>query len=227
MSGWISLAAKLLLALPAVVFASPRSLDLYAEVLSLTPAPKEGARLYQHHCASCHGKQALGSGEKVIPSLAGQVESYLVKELVDFVELDRDTPEMHRLMATRELDKPQAWRDLAAYLTRLAPNEKAQIGNGNAVMQGAQAYAEYCAHCHGAAGEGKEDGTPALRSQHYSYLILQLRSFDTDHRLNIEQPLLENMVGLDREEMEAMADFLSRLLPGTRDSRTVGRQARP
>jgi cytochrome c553 len=214
----------LLLSLPVVGSASPRTLDLYEETLSLTPAPKEGAALYQQHCASCHGKQALGSGEKVIPSLAGQLESYLVKELVDFVELDRDTPEMHRLVATRELGKPQAWRDLAAYLARLAPNEKAQIGNGNAVMHGARTYADYCAICHGPAGEGMDDGTaPALRSQHYSYLVLQLRSFDTDHRLNVEQPLLESMVGLNRDDMEAIADFLSRMLPRARGTLMVAR----
>jgi cytochrome c553 len=214
----------MLLALPTAALASPRTLDLYEDALSLTPAPKRGAQLYQHRCASCHGKQALGSGEKVIPSLAGQLESYLLKELVDFVELDRDTPEMHRLMATRELGKPQAWRDLAAYLAQLAPNEQAQVGNGNAVIHGARAYADYCAQCHGEAGEGMEQGAaPALRSQHYSYLLLQLRSFDTDHRLNIEPPLQDSMVGLNRDDLEAIADYLSRLLPSARRTLTVTR----
>jgi cytochrome c553 len=208
-----SLTVTLLLVLPPVGFASPRTLDLYDEALSLVPAPKQGALLYERHCSGCHGKQAFGSGEKVIPSLAGQLESYLLKELVDFRELDRDAPEMHRLIASRELAKPQAWRDLAAYLSHLAANENAQVGEGNAVMHGARTYAANCAICHGSAGQGMQDGTPALRSQHYSYLTLQLRSFDTDHRLNVELPLLGGMIGLNREDMEAIADFLSRLLP--------------
>jgi cytochrome c553 len=56
---------------------------------------------------------------------------------------------------------------------------------------------------------------PALRSQHYSYLLLQLREFDAERRLNLHPVLLEHMVDLGREDMEAMADDLSRMPPLT------------
>jgi cytochrome c553 len=191
--------------------ASPRTLDLYAETMSLEPAPAHGQALYRQYCASCHGPQAFGQADRVIPSLAGQIESYLAKELVDFAELDRTGPEMHRVMARPELDEPQAWRDLAAYLAKLPPNRKAQHGDGKDLERGEQAYAEYCALCHGTRAEGEEHGpTPALSSQHYAYLVLQLRSFDTDHRMNVEAPILDHMAGLSREDMRAIADFLSR-----------------
>jgi cytochrome c553 len=179
-------------------------------------ADTHGAQLFERHCASCHGHLALGDGEKVIPALAGQIESYLLHELVDFSELDRDTPEMHRLLARKELNRPQAWRDLAGFLTHLAPGEHAQVGNRSNVMRGAEAYARLCATCHGPAGEGMERGAaPALRSQHYSYLVLQMRSFDTDRRLDVEPLVLDHMTGLSRDDLEGVADFLSRMLPSS------------
>ena len=65
--------------------------------------------------------------------------------------------------------------------------------------------------CHGARGEGTERGaTPALNAQHYAYLVLQLRSFDADHRMNLDAPLLDHMAGLTRGDLRAIADYLSR-----------------
>jgi cytochrome c553 len=192
-------------------FASPRTLDLYEETISLDPVPARGEKLYRQHCASCHGPQGLGKADDVIPSLAGQIETYLAKELVDFAELDRTAPEMHRVMARPELDQPQAWRDLAAYLAKLPPNRNPQRGDGTDLERGARSYSENCALCHGARGEGEEQGpTPALSSQHYAYLVLQLRSFDTDHRMNVEAPILDHMAGLSREDVRSIADFMSR-----------------
>jgi cytochrome c553 len=207
-------ACLLLSGIPATAFAGTNTLELYQETVSLSPDAERGAKLFRTHCAGCHDKRALGSAEKVIPSLAGQVESYLLKQFVDFVELDRDEPEMHRVFARKELGQRQAWRDLAAYLSRLAPNERAQVGNGVDIMRGSRAYTSYCATCHGRSGEGREDAfVPALRSQHYSYLLLQLRSFDAERRTNTHPVLLEHMVDLDLDDKEALADFMSRMLP--------------
>jgi cytochrome c553 len=207
-------ACLLLLGLHATAFGGTQTLELYQKAVTLSPDPERGAKQFRSHCASCHGRQALGSADKVVPSLAGQVESYLLKQLIDFVELDRDEPEMHRVFARKELGQPQAWRDLAAYLSRLAPNERAQVGNGVDIMRGSRAYTSYCATCHGRSGEGREDAfVPALRSQHYSYLLLQLRSFDAERRTNTHPVLLEHMVDLDVDDKEALADFMSRMLP--------------
>jgi len=201
----------LALVIGGYALASPRTLDLYQETLTLDPVPARGEKLYRQHCASCHGPQALGKADEVIPSLAGQVESYLAKELVDFAELDRTASEMHRVMARPELDEPQAWRDLAAYLARLPPDRKPQHGDGKELERGARSYSEYCALCHGGRGQGEEQGpTPALSSQHYAYLVLQLRSFDTDQRMNVEAPILDHMAGLSREDVRSIADFMSR-----------------
>lgn len=198
-----------LLSGPAV--ASPRTLDLYTEAMSLDAVPARGQAVYKKNCASCHGREALGNADKIIPALAGQVENYLVKELVDFAELDRAIPEMHRVMARPELDEPQVWRDLAGFLSKLPPLREPQLGDGKDPERGARSYSLYCALCHGSRGEGTARGpAPALSSQHYGYLVLQLRKFDTDHRRNVEQPILEHMVDLSREDMRAIADYMSR-----------------
>jgi cytochrome c553 len=220
---WIG-GGLLALVTSGVALSSPRTSDLYDEALSLDAEPAHGAALYRQHCAKCHGPQALGKADEVIPSLAGQLEIYLVKELVDFAELDRTAPEMHRTMARPELDEPQAWRDLAAYLAKLPPNRKPQYGNGKDLERGARSYSMYCAMCHGTQGEGMERGVaPALSSQHYAYLVLQLRSFDTDHRLNMEAPILDHMAGLTRDDLRAIADYMSRTPRVAPGSLTVSR----
>jgi cytochrome c553 len=206
---WLALA---LLAAPIITQASQHTEELFNEAMDAVPAPLQGAKLYQRFCMECHGSSAFGDVEKTIPSLAGQVERYVVKQLVDFTELDRDTPEMHRLMARPELGQPQAWRDVAAYLVNLRPNPRPQAGSGRDLEHGARSYKAYCASCHGASGEGLEAApVPALRGQHYSYLLLQLKSFEADRRSNVDGPLVEHMVGLSRADMDAIADYLSRL----------------
>lgn len=209
MARWLALA---LWATPLMTQASPRTAELFDDAMKVTPQPVQGAKLYQRYCMECHGGSAFGDAEKTIPSLAGQLERYVIKQLVDFAEMDRDAPEMHRLMAQPELGTPQAWRDVAAFLANLRPNPQPQVGRGRDLELGARSYEARCVSCHGASGEGlREAPVPALRGQHYSYLLLQLKTFDADRRNNVAGPLIEHMVGLSREVMEATADYLSRL----------------
>jgi cytochrome c553 len=75
--------------------ASPLSVDeKVRNALQLDQNAKQGAELFARNCAGCHGQQALGSAAKVIPSLAGQRRAYLIKQLADFSEDERHSPEM-------------------------------------------------------------------------------------------------------------------------------------
>jgi cytochrome c553 len=217
-----------LMAMPLVSHAGTRTITLFNEAMETVPQPQNGAKLYQRHCIECHGGNAFGDIGKSIPSLASQIEPYVVKQLVDFAELDREAPEMHRLMARPELGTPQAWRDVAAYVESLPPNPRPQAGRGDDVEYGARSYKAYCTTCHGEAGEGlREAPVPALRGQHYSYLLLQLQSFDADRRKNVAGALVEHMVGLSRKMMEAIADYLSRLPNLPREETVMTRDVRP
>lgn len=189
-----------------------RRTQLMNEAVRAVAAPARGAWTYREHCMGCHGPGGLGNATEVVPALAGQREPYLLKQLIDFVEGERDTPEMHRLMARKELGDPQSWRDLTAYLSGLNPNGQPQVGDGQALATGRRVYKEVCGECHGDAGQGDVTGSiPALRGQHYSYLVLELRGFASGHRLDIELPVLEYIAGLSLAELQGVADYLSRL----------------
>lgn len=212
-----ALAATILLTLaggPAPAQTSPKTVELVGQAMAHTPDRERGAQVFRQACASCHGERAWGDPEadEVIPALAGQREFYLVTQLADIAMLERNVPRMHRVLLQPEYDNPQLWRDVAAHLARQPPNPQPQHGNGRALQTGARVYERGCAQCHGRNGEGSADEPiPALRGQHYSYLLQQLRNFAAGHRSQVEPPVLDFAAGLSQEEMSAVADHLSRL----------------
>src|SRR6185436_20752723 len=94
----------------AVASASPTRVDqLVRSALQLDPNPSHGAALYLQNCARCHGQGAIGDSRNVIPALAGQREAYLIKQLADFTELEREGQEKHAVVARAALNEPQVW----------------------------------------------------------------------------------------------------------------------
>ncbi|HEX7012757.1 MAG TPA: c-type cytochrome [Steroidobacteraceae bacterium] len=186
--------------------------------LQLDQNPERGAKLYAEHCARCHGPQALGDPSEPIPSLAGQRRAYLIKQLADFTELQRDSRDMHRVVSRQEIADPQAWADIAGYLNRLPTTRFPETGDGTGVELGEAIFQEQCASCHGEDARGDDDGfVPSLRDQHYSYLALQIRSISSWHRLNVDADFVRFLDSLDSEELTAVADYLSRLRGPVRD----------
>jgi cytochrome c553 len=212
--------AAVLLCLPVVSsIASPTRVDqLVRTALQLDQNSKRGASLYLTNCAGCHGKEALGDATNVIPSLAGQRQAYLIKQLADFTELERDSRDMHKVVSRRALSEPQAWADIAGYLNRLKPTRFPETGDGTGVEMGEAIFQEQCASCHSEDGRGDDDGfVPSLRNQHYSYLVRQTRSIGSWHRLNIDADLVRFLDSLETDELTAVADYLSRLRGPTKD----------
>jgi cytochrome c553 len=203
----------------ATTTASPVRVDrLVRTALQLDPNVSHGAALYLQNCARCHGQGAIGDSHNVIPALAGQREAYLIKELADFTELERDSQEMHAVVARASLNEPQAWADVAAYISRLPPTQFPETADGRGVELGEAIFQEQCASCHEEDARGDDDGfVPSLRDQHYSYLVRQLRAMAASHRLNMDQDLVRFIDSLDSEEMTAVADYLSRLRGPVRD----------
>ena len=114
--------AALALLCGAIASASPTRVDqLVRTALELEPNASHGAALYLQNCARCHGQGAIGDARNVIPALAGQREAYLIKQLADFTELERESQEMHAVVASAALNEPQAWADVAAYLVSCLP----------------------------------------------------------------------------------------------------------
>lgn len=217
-----ALAATALL-FTASVFASPTRVDqLVRAALQLDPNIKRGGGLYEVHCARCHGQGAIGDSRNVIPALAGQREAYLIKQLADFAELERDGEAMHAVVSKAALDEPQVWADLAGYLSQLPFTRFPETADGEGVELGEAIFQEQCASCHEEDARGDDDGfIPSLRNQHYSYLVRQMRSLAASHRLNVDTDLVRFIDSLDTDEMTAVADYLSRLRGPVRDRATL------
>jgi cytochrome c553 len=189
-----------------------RGEEIIERALAVKPDSVEGGRLYRKHCLGCHGRNAYGDSSTVTPALAGQVTSYLIKQLADLVEGYRELPEMHRQIARTELATPQAMHHLAAFLSTLPPLTEPQLGDGKQLVLGGRIYKSVCADCHGARGDGDDrNRTPALRGQHYSYLLRQARQLATGHRYSVDLPVLALLEALSLDQLTAVVDFISRL----------------
>jgi len=204
---------------PVPVLASAaRAERLIQDALSLEPDSRQGAAVYRQQCERCHGGGAAGDAENVVPALAGQRESYLVKQFADFTELERGAHEMHAVLAKAALSEPQVWADLARYLSSLPPAKTTESGDLGGVKLGARLFTEQCASCHMDDAGGDDEGfVPSLRSQHYSYLLQQMRILAASHRQNVDDDVAALLDGLETEELTALAGYLSQQRGPARD----------
>lgn len=205
--------SALLCMLAGSVVASPLSVDEQVRnALQLDQNLEHGKQLYASECARCHGPRALGSATRVIPALAGQRRAYLIKQLADFSEEERSSREMHAVISRTALANEQAWADLSGYLNSLERASFPQTGDGRGLELGEAIFQDQCASCHEDDARGDDDGfIPSLRDQHYSYLVRQMRSIASWHRLNVDADLVRYLDSLDTEEATAVADYLSRM----------------
>lgn len=206
-----------------MAFAAARSQDtaphdLMERALAATPDLKRGADLYERNCARCHDARGSGTGERQYPQLAGQQRQYLLNQLVQIIALDRFAPKMHEVLISNALDDPQALSDLTAYLAAQPHDPHGEHGDPHRIGRGRALYNERCARCHGALGAGQAHGVvPAIEGQNYSYLVTQLRGFAAGHRSKSEPELNQAMAALSENDIDAVADFISRL-PQSADS---------
>ena len=185
--------------------------ELIHNALQLDVDPARGETLYRKHCVSCHGAKAHGDPQRGIPALAGQRQAYVVKQLADFRELERNSAEMHAIVSRADISEPQEWADLAAYVNRLPPIEKPERGDGRYVELGEAIFREQCSSCHEEDARGDDDGfVPSLRNQHYTYLLNETRRMARWHSRNLDPDLERFLASLDEDELIGLADYLSR-----------------
>ena len=207
-------AALLLLSIRATAAASldPIADPLTRQASTLKADARQGRLIYKDHCAQCHGNRGEGDAKLVVPVLAGQRYSYLVRQLANFAAGQRESTTMHRVLAPAVLREPQTWVDLAAYLSREHPAGRVASGDGSELGLGKGIFLNQCRSCHGAGARGsEEDVVPSLRAQHYPYLVDQIGRLADGARHNVDEALAQFLLSLDREEIQAVADFLSRL----------------
>ncbi len=164
-------------------------------------------------CVSCHG--AAGSSTIAAnPKLAGQVENYVYKQLVDFTGPDRNQPVMttYAKMLTDSEKK-----NVAAYLAVQkqkpgAAKNKDTLDLGRKIYRGgiADKGVAACASCHGANGNGLPIQYPRLAGQHQDYTVAQLTAFRSGARKN-SAPMSALAKRMSDDEMKAVADYIAGL----------------
>jgi len=192
--------------------------ELTSIALDLDADAQRGAALYVEQCAGCHGHEAHGAAQHDIPALASQRRAYIIRQLAGFIERDRIATEMHKVVSRKAVSEPQSWADLALYLNNLPPPTRAETGDGEYVSLGEASYEQFCRSCHEEDGRGDDDGfVPSLRNQHYRYLIKEMRNLAAGHRFDVDDDLVRIMRNLKADEMQGLADYLSRMQGPVRD----------
>jgi cytochrome c553 len=208
----LSLCAAMITAASVANAAAERVDQLTMDALDLDANAGRGAVLYSQECAGCHGREAQGAGQHDIPALASQRRAYIIRQLAAFTERDRMATQMHQVVSREAVSDQQSWADLALYLNNLPPPKAAHRGDGKYLPLGEASYEQFCRSCHEEDGRGDDDGfVPSLRNQHYRYLIKEMRNLAAGHRFNVDEDLARFLKSLKADEMQGLADYLSRM----------------
>jgi cytochrome c553 len=208
----LALAAIALSVTLAAARASEESVDQATKTaLALDAHVKHGRALFIAQCSTCHGRTGYGDSSRSIPALAGQRFAYIVRQLANFSGDERENATMHHVLARPNMRGAQSWADVAAYVSRLPVNPAAETGDGSYLALGRSIFHEQCAFCHQSDAGGDQDGlVPALKGQHYSYLLGELRQLAADRRHSVDEDLQRFIQRLDEQETQGVADYLSR-----------------
>ena len=162
----------------------------------------------------CHTPEGWGLTSGVVPQIAGQHRSVVIKQLADFRAGNRDSVLMIPYASVESIGGPQAVADVAGYIDTLELSADSGKGPGNDLERGEQLYAENCQRCHGAAGEGSaEEAVPRIQAQHFNYLVRQFEWIRTGKRRNSSHEMVTQIQGFDDDETRAVLDYVSRLEP--------------
>lgn len=185
--------------------------DVYlASALGKQPDETRGQKLFQRHCQRCHQVGAGGLAAQKIPSLAGQQYEYLVKQIIDFLDRERDNDTMHAQLVNSGVNNATSIADVVGYVSNLPLNPSPEQGPGTLQVKGKEIYQGFCASCHGRTAEGNADlWVPNLRGQHYSYMVEQMQRMARATRGNISEDLHRMFATYADEEFRAVADYLT------------------
>jgi cytochrome c553 len=185
----------------------------YDEVMSLTPNPENGRKVYLV-CTVCHRPEGWGSQDGTYPQIAGQLRTVIVKQLADIRARNRDNPLMYPFSVPRILGGAQNVADVAAYVSQLPMTDQTGKGPGVDLELGAQLFRDNCERCHGEQGLGNEaEHLPQIAGQHFSYLMRQFDAIRDGRRKNSDPEMVKQIKNFTLREETAVLDYTSRLSP--------------
>ena len=178
--------------------------------LALEPDLDNGLEVFRE-CARCHTPEGRGLAN-VVPQIAGQHRSVVIKQLADIRAGNRVV--LHMGSYAESIEGPQEVADVAAYIDTLEISTEVDHGAGDRLDAGGKLYRDNCVSCHGANGEGNAATfTPRIQSQHYEYLVWQFEQIQKGDRLNAHPGMQAQIEDFSEEQIHAVADYVSRLEP--------------
>jgi len=178
---------------------------IFGAGISLAIVPAHGAdgiEAKAQLCAACHGAKGIPIDPKTIPVIWGQEQSYLMKQMRDFRNGERNSPVMSPI--AKDLAEDDL-RKIAAYFAAKTWPARRAAANPPAAPKGMA----QCQACHQPNFQG---GMPAprLAGLSYEYLVAAMRSFAKEERANnLDMPRFMQM--LTERERNAIARYVSAL----------------
>jgi cytochrome c553 len=192
------------------VYAAKPDADLIA-TLHHRADPERGQEAFRV-CRGCHLEDGSAAGDAVIPLLAGQQSTVLIKQVLDIRTGRRHNPKMFPFTDEMLVENNDV-ADIAAYLSELPHPGKNLVGSGENLERGKTLYLKDCALCHGDQGEG--DGPrfyPGVAGQHYPYLVRQAMDIRDETRNNAYPEMVRVLNGYSNEDIAAVSDYMSRMV---------------
>jgi cytochrome c553 len=179
----------------------------------LTPNIEKGLEIYRG-CARCHKPEGWGLSNGSVPQLAGQHQRVVIKQLADIRAGNRGNAMMLSYACVEAIGGTQSIADVAGYIDTLEISVDNGKGPGTNLELGGRLYAENCASCHGATGEGDDNKyAPRIQAQHYKYLKRQFRWIRDGERRNANAEMVAQIKGFKETDTQAVLDYVSRLEP--------------
>jgi cytochrome c553 len=187
---------------------------LWAAVCCAPAAAQDAKTLAATVCAACHGEDG-NSVIPMFPKIAGLQESYIVKQLRDFMSGRRKSDIMAPVVATL---KPADIAPLAALFSaqKMKPSDDA---DKKSVAFGKVVYFEgneesgvpACVGCHQPQGTGHLV-YPRIGGQHVTYVTQQLKNFASAERSNDASRFMRVIAKrMSEEEIDSVAAYLAGL----------------
>lgn len=167
-------------------------------------------------CAGCHGIDGGGGADPTWPKLAGQVPSYLFKELKAFkTGARKNNPVMTGMAAPLS---EQDMRDLASYFASL-PVKPGAASNKELALAGQSIYrggvpetgVAACMSCHGPAGSGIPPRFPYVGGQPPAYTEKQLLDFKAGRRVDDGRIMATLASRLTDAQIKAVSEYIAGL----------------
>jgi cytochrome c553 len=194
--------------LPTCAISTPEAI---MQAIELKPDIENGKKIYPL-CATCHMQDGWGKKDGSFPVIAGQHQNVLIKQLADIRSKNRDNPTMYPFTAPSSIGGTQGISDVTGYIASMKKDPEPAMGNGKNLKRAKEIYTKECLQCHGDEGQGNNDAFyPMLKGQHYDYLLRQLKWIRDGYRKNSNPLMVTKVKALSDEELEAVADYLSRL----------------